>query len=301
VDSEQSEVPSQEFYEELNRKQDEHTRALADAGRLVSEHIYTAISDDTQSLAWALRDIFGGNHIELFGLIEAPSQDSRLSHELTQNFQRSEIAEKYGAGLTRSLHNFVASAYTVAQCAATVWEHRLQRNGGVEDGADAEFRRLKMSGPVEVDLVLDFRRFSQHVGRLPLAQAHQTVMKFEKGRLVEETHTVSMNSGTLLKWDGWKAESKRYLEDHESVDLGEVVRLFAEHWMQVNRWVIETLVAESALHEEAFFELQVEYNAVLTGMDIDAAREATEARTKQWLAADEPSPYDIPESEGPTT
>jgi hypothetical protein len=298
---EQSEGPSPEFYEELQRKQDEHTRALAEAGRRVSEHIYTAISDDAQSLAYAVRDIFGGNHIELFGLIEAPSQDSRLSHELTQNFQRSEIAAQYGAGLTRSLHNFVASAYTVAQCAATVWEHRLQRNGGVEDEADAEFRRLKLSGPVEVDLVLDFRRFSQHVGRLPLAQAHQTVMKFEKGRLIEETHNVSMNSGTLLKWDGWKAESKRYLEDHESVDLGEVVRVFAEHWMKVNRWVFEKLVAESALHEEEFFELQVQYNAVLTGMDIDAAREATEARTKQWLAAEAPSPFDTPESEGPTT
>lgn len=297
----QSEEPLPEFYEELMRKQDEHTRALAEAGRRVSEHIYSVISDDVQSLAWALRDIFGGNHFELLQLIEAPSENSRLSHELTQNLQRSEVAEKYGAGLTRSLHNFVASAYTVAQCAATVWEHRLQRNGGVEDEADAEFRRLKMSGPVEVDLVLDFRRFSQHVGRLPLAQTHQTVMKFDKGRLVEETHNVSMNSGTLLKWDGWKSESKRYLENHESVDLGEVVRVFAEHWMLVNRWVIETLIAESALHEEAFFELQVQYNAVLTGMDINAARDATVARTNQWLAAEAPSPYDIPESEGPTT
>lgn len=298
---EQSEGPSPEFYEEWQRKQDEHTRALEEAGRRVSEHIYTAISDDTQSLAFALRDIFGGNHIELFHLIDAPTQDSRLSHELTQNFQRSEIAEQYGAALTRSLHNFVASAYTVAQCATTVWEHRLQRNGGVQDEADAEFRRLKMSGPIEVDLVLDFRRFSQHVGRLPLAQAHQTSMKFEKGRLVEETHTVLMNSGTLLKWDGWKAESKKYLEGHKSVDLDEVVRVFAEHWMKVNRWVIETLIAESALHEEAFFELQVQYNAVLTGMDIDTARVATVARTKQWLAAEAPSPYDSPDGEGQTT
>ena len=224
-----------------------------------------------------LRDVFNGNQMELLALIDAPSRDWRLSHELTQNVQRSIVAERYNSELSRRLHNFVTSAYTVAECAKAAWTHRLERHGGVKDKADAEFTRLKLSGPVEFDIVRDLRRYSQHAGRLTLVQGHRSHFTMDQGQTTSVTHTVVLSSSSMLDENfDWKSETRAYLETHEDVVLRDVVRAQANHWFLVNDWVIKTLIDEAELLRAEANDLIAERNAILTGMDIETARAETE-------------------------
>lgn len=285
--------PGPEFWEQLRVEQEAHLGALRDAERRIYEHPYNLIAQDVAALVDCLRDVFNGNLLELLALLDAPSRDGRLSFELTQNVRRSTIAEHYNSELSRRLHNFVTSAYTVAECAKAAWAQRTARHGGVEDEADEEFTRLKMSGPVEVDVVADLRRYSQHAGRLTLAQAHRANITMDQGRTTSMDHTVILNSSTMLSGNfDWKSETRTYLETHDAVVLRDVVRTQAQHWHRVNEWVIRTLLDEAEPLREGANELITERNAVLTGMDIEAARAATEDVTKRWWAADEPSPFD---------
>lgn len=287
--------PPPEFWEQMRAEQEEHLRALRDAEQRIYRHPYNLIARDVAALVDCLRDVFNGNQIELLALIDAPSRDWRLSHELTQDVQRSVVAERYNSELSRRLHNFVTSAYTVTECSKAAWTHRLERHGGVKDKADAEFTRLKMSGPVDVDIVSDLRRYSQHAGRLTLVQGHRSHFTMDQGQTTSMTHTVVLSSSSML--DGnfdWKAETRAYLETHEDVVLRDVVRAQANHWFLVNEWVIRTLIDEAEPLRAEANDLIAERNAILTGMDIETARAETERITEQWWADEGPSPFDPP-------
>lgn len=287
--------PPPEFWEQMRTEQEAHLRALRDAEQRISQHPFNLMARDVAALIDCLRDVFNGNHMELLALIDAPSRDWRLSLELTQNVRRSRIADRFNSELSRRIHNFVTSAYTVAECAKAAWAHRLERHAGVSDEADAEFTRLKMSGPVEVDVVSDLRRYSQHAGRLTLVQGHRTNVTMDQGKTTSMTHTVILSSSSMLDGDfHWKRETRTYLETHEAVVLRDVVREQANHWYLVNDWVIRTLLDEAELFRADANDLIAARNAILTGMDIETARAETEKITEQWWADEGPSPFDVP-------
>jgi hypothetical protein len=158
------------------------------------------------------------------------------------------------------------------------------RTGEVTD----EFTRRKaelLEHP-EVPFMQDLRNFTLH-RKLPFL-AHTVSMTNVNKPDQQFESEVLLSASDLLDWDGWTARSSMFLASAGDVELRPVVRKHGEMVSALNIWLFASLI--DAIDLAAINELVVERNAILTGVDVEAARRWTDEWSNKRA---DPSPWGI--------
>ena len=101
-------------------------------------------------------------------------------------------------------------------------------------------------------------------------------------------YSVELIGEGLRAWDGWTVPARRYLQGKESVVLLPLLQDHATTVVEGNRWLLTQLAGQLPVLAPEYDALVVRANAVLTGLDIEGARQLTERRTRQAFSTEEP-------------
>lgn len=263
----------------------EHVDELRDAERRVTSHPAAIEHRRCEALSATIETVFLPNWRELDALLHAASTDVDLAFELIQNVRRPDIRAAFRAGANRALHNYLASAMTLVD-----HTRRLMRNRTGTVAAEFTRRKADLLEHPEVPFMQDLRNFTLH-RELPFL-AHTLSMTNVNTPDQEFESEVLLSAIDLLDWDGWTARSVAFLSSDGDVELRPVVRKHGELVSALNIWLFNALMEDIDLTEVN--ELVVERNAILTGLDLDAARRWTDewssrrANPDPWGTADTP-------------
>lgn len=262
-------------------RSDKHVEELNAARQRVRDHPGARLHAQAETLSKSINAIFLANYATLRNVLAAPTRNERVAVELAQNVRRSLVAEQHEALLVRELHNYLAGSYTLVEHVRTLM------TGKPEDLQERwEVERARHFGSDEMRFVGDLRRYIQHYAHLPITRRISvTGANTAAGTM---TFTTELTVAALSTWDGWTAPARTYLDGRKIIDL---LRLFDTHARAVvaaNQWLLNELAAMIAPFQAELDDLTVKANAVLTGLDYEAAKEFTERRTRQRNSTEEP-------------
>jgi hypothetical protein len=234
--------------------------------------------DEVQrSIQW----VFVPNLAELLGLLERAASDEDLAIELMQNMYEPVIRERFQAAVTRSLHNYLASAMSLVEHVRAIMG---ERTGALADEFAA--RRKSLITNPEIRFVQDLRNFTLH-SALPFV-GHTVSLPGSDNPAGAATAEVEVSVAQLLSWHSWTAPSKRYLENQgEAIALRPVIKKHGELVLGLNGWLLSELSRENQPALEDVNRLIVERNAILYGVDFTQAEELT---TRDALRRSQPRP-----------
>jgi hypothetical protein len=262
------------------RNQD-HVERLNAARQQVRDHPAAHLVAQAETLRQSIDAIFIRNFAMVRSLLIAPTKDPGLAIELTQNVRRSVVAEEHIAGLVLHLHNYLAGSYTLAEHVRTLMAR--QPDELKERWNDERGQRF---GSDEMRFVGDLRRYIQHYAHLPIyseiafasAAAAVQDMKFATG----------LETRAMLRWNDWTSPARSYLERQDVIELVPLLDTHASTTVAANRWLLNEIVTMITPLVDEYNELVVRANAVLTGLDLEAAKRLTEEQTRQRNSTQEP-------------
>ncbi|MGC2374671.1 MAG: hypothetical protein WA484_12430 [Solirubrobacteraceae bacterium] len=262
---------------------------LDDVQRRLNEHPGYREHVAGEELARTVNAVLVRNLDELLALLAQPTWDQALAVELFQNMYRPDAREAYEAAVTQRLHNYVAGA-------ATLVDHARRLMKGRTGTIPEEFERRKadvIANP-EVPFIKDLRNFVLH-------QAHpflgHTVRILDPDG--PATGEIELSATNLLGWSGWKAPARAFIKSQpESFALRPIALQHGQLMVRLHNWLHNELAEANAADLEDANRLVVERNAILGGMDPEAAKRLTEAITK---LRESPTPIktdDLPDALG---
>lgn len=169
------------------------------------------------------------------------------------------VSEEYVLELVRLLHNYLMSVTTLIEAQRVVMRHRWPAEK--KDGK-SEFERNDYTNQLgiafdsgEAAFMVKLRNYSTHYA-IPVPGI-STTMSWGASRQVELVNALKLDRDLLLRFDGWGAVAKGFLEEQESkFDFAPIIErymksareFFAWFWDQINRRSSE---AKAELHCKA--------------------------------------------------
>jgi hypothetical protein len=182
--------------------------------------------------------------------------------------------------LVRELHNYLAGAYTLSEHVRALMvgkPEELQERWATE--------RARHFGSDEIRFVGDLRRYIQHYAHLPITR--RIAVTGANTTASTMAFTTELTVSALSEWDGWTAPARRYLDSRDVIDLLPLFDTHARAVTTANRWLLKEILALIVPFQPELDDLVVKANAVLTGLDFEAAKELTEQRTRQRNSTDQ--------------
>ena len=182
--------------------------------------------------------VFVRNTTELIYLLKIPATDIAASLQLMGDDR--EATGMFWEELDQRLHNQLASAvslvdhtrrlleYYESDCPTMVAAYR-ERNATVANMKEAAFLR-------------DLRNYLLHYGAPPFVQSLSLGPPPGAGAT---GHSLKLSANHLLKWDGWKKQSRLYLSsfgDRDGPVLGQDVAAYAKAMSQLFTWLFSQRV-----------------------------------------------------------
>lgn len=254
---------------------------LEAARQEVFDHPATRLVAQMTTLRRSIEAVVIANFHELAGLLRAPSSDQDLAIKLVQNVRQSVVAEQYSDRLVQRLHNYLAGTYTLVEHVRALMAD--QPEPLVTEWSEERRKRFATGA---VAFVGDLRRYIQHYAHLPLS--HHLRMSGPAATSQFSEFTIELDVNELRRWTDWLAPARQFLEEEETVPLLPLVEKHVRTVVAANRWLLGRLAAQIPPLAEEYNDLVVKANAVLTGLDLDAARLLTEQRTSERYSPDSP-------------
>ena len=286
--------PSDEQLAQMQAEQEEHTERLRAAGARVMGHPFAVAHRRVEVLLVGLDEVFAPNARELHVLLDTAATNIDLAIELVQNVRRSIVAEQFRAQLAQRMHNYLASAYSLSAHTKTIMDLRKKQHKRTTDPLVVPFseKRAELLGTPEMEFARQLRNFIQHVAQVPVTSS----LSLNQPNAPDASFRseVLLDVASLLQGSRWEFGAETFLEGKDSVELRSVADAYTANVERFYRWFIHQLAAEAEPLRAGHNELVVARNAVLTGGDIEAAREITEATTQQRAST---MPPDFPQPE----
>jgi hypothetical protein len=262
---------------------------LDDVQRRLNEHPGYREHVACEELARTVNAILVRNLDELLALLAQPTWDQTLAVELFQNMYRPDAREAYEAAVTQRLHNYVAGAATLVDHA-----RRLMKGRTGTIAEKFERRKAEVIANPEVPFIKDLRNFVLHQAHPFLG--HTVRILDPKGPATGE---IELSATNLLGWSGWKAPARAFIKSQpESFALRPIALRHGQLMVRLHNQLHNELAKANTADLEDANRLVVERNAILGGMDPEAAKRLTEAITK---LRESPTPIktdDLPDALG---
>ena len=266
-DDGQADVLTPADYERYVAEQNEHSARLGEATLRVIEHPYHELKFHSDNIRISLAEIVMPNHAELVGLLSTAPWDQRPVND-------------YMESVHRSLHNYVASVYSLRKHVETIFDRRAKVIPEDEDPLRAAWKAKKAELAEEPEnfFVFDLRTYIQHYAIAPIG--HSTRGGQVDGVLRLTATEVIVSTKAMRRLHGLNTKTKAMLAGRDDIDLQPIVVAHGPMVYELNSWFANALVKESAPLIDEYNELQAQYNAVLMGVTIEQAREAMALRTR---------------------
>jgi len=245
----------------------EEGNALRAAERRIAEHPAARKYAACTSLRLTIEAVFVPNWVELLTLFRRAASDENLAIELVQNVRASSIRDQFHAVITRSLHNYLASATTLVDHV-----RRLMRNRTGAIAEEFSRRKAEVIKNPEIPFMQDLRNFTLHrtlpfLGhRVSFTQLNTPEQKMES--------EVELGTAALLEWNVWSAASRQFLNSQsDAVAIRAVVKRHGRLLIDLNVWLCNELMRSIDLEEVN--RLIVERNAIVMGVDFETAQRLT--------------------------
>jgi hypothetical protein len=151
---------------------------------------------------------------------------------LIQLMQDRSWVEPYLVEVTRTLHNFVASALTLVDTTRVLYRELYDKQQLMPTYQTEIENRFIKDGTAQ--FIKDLRQFCQHY-RLPLVMAQVGLNLGPKGGDINWGVPISRNQ--LKVWSGWSATSKTFIDGSETkINLEEVLKQYRDKVIDFNDW-----------------------------------------------------------------
>jgi hypothetical protein len=201
--------------------------------------------------------VFERNAGELVQLLRVAETDEQLVIELFQNVRPTNVPEEYFGRLDQRLHNMLAAAVSLVD-----HTRRLTRSYEGTEFLDQLTRRndeIRIAG--ESLFLRSLRNYLLHYGVLGFV--HHVTFQSGDQPLVGE---VRVNCSELLRWDGWTAGAKAYIEScGETVHLTKAVEAYVESMRKLYYWMFAQFEGLHSGDIDEANKIVQEYNLTLTG------------------------------------
>jgi hypothetical protein len=249
--------------------------ALRDVEARIAEHPGYIAFQEHAALQDMINHVVEPNWRQLLAVLDAPAANPVLALELIQNMRPAAVREKYTAELSRALHNYLASAFTLIDHV-----RRIMRNRNDEVATKHHERLDALPDVLELPFVKNLRNYTLHQ-TLPVVR-HELEITHPNHQAMTMDSRIQLDVVSLLKWKGWSAASKRFLAqcgDH--VDLRPVIQKHGEAVLTLNAHLLNDLLEANKADLADLNRLVLERNAVLLGGDIERAERVTDAWTRR--------------------
>jgi hypothetical protein len=241
-------------------------RALEDR---IRSHPVTRLHMELGAFYTSIVHVFRVNGSELDQLLGLPEQDVPLAIELIQNVRPSTAREGYAGHVTRSLHNYLASSFSLVD------HSRRLRDRTVASVSEEFGQRVKAARADHqvMSFMQGLRNFLLH-RNLPSLSAEWSVDNVNTPEQ-RETYRTYIAVDDLSEWGGWNAADRAFLREHTAKGLN-LRPLVAEHsaiLLELNTWLHDAVMRRIDLAEVN--DLVTQRNAVLMGVDYETARQHT--------------------------
>jgi hypothetical protein len=240
-----------------------------------------------QAFGLTLNAVFRTNLLILLRLLRAAATDANLQMQLIQNVARPDVRDGFNATVITSLHNYVASTMTLVDHSRRLM---ADRTGELKREHDA--KKTELLAHPEVRFIQELRNFMLHRS-LPFL-GHTYKMSDLNTAEPKVDMQIELGVKELLEWDGWTAGPRGYMATCEDDKL-QLLPLIEKHGdliFRFNAWIINTLAEANSEALGEANEIIVERNAILGGLDTDAARRLTDRVTRQREQVPWPPPAD---------
>jgi hypothetical protein len=229
------------------------------------------------------------NARQLIDLLAASATNFELAVELVQNARRSVVAEQFRAQLAQRLHNYFSAAYTLSEHMRTIMNVRRKQSKRITDplAAPLAAKKAELLSSPEVEFAVQLRGFIQHVAHVPVTTSLSMDGVNTSDRSFKSE--IRLDVGELERGSRWEGEAQSFLAHREWVELRPVVNVYTSKLTVLYRWFIQQLIEEAEPLRGEHDQLIVEFNALLTGTDLESARALTDETTKQWLSTVSPT------------
>lgn len=238
---------------------------LDEAERRIAEHPAAVEHAQCGLIEWSVTAVFLPNLRELLGLLDAAATNQDLAFELIQNVRPPIVRDQFQRVVTQRLHNYLASTVSLVDHVRRVMKDR-------DDDIANEFELRKAALLVEqpaIPFVHDLRHFTLHRA-LPFIGHRLTETE---GHLDSE---VQLGVASLQTWDRWSSASRTFLRTSgDSIPLRHVIRHQGQSVADLNMWLLNALNEANAPRLAEVNRLVVARNAILHGVDQEAAERIT--------------------------
>lgn len=202
-------------------------------------------------------DVHDGNAKELGSLLAVISNSEDIAIEMFQNTRPPDARREIEARIDQRLHNYVSSSSSLIDHTRRLFNDYK----GSELAREFETRKQVVAASAPAAFVRDLRNYTTH-RELPFIG--HTVSFGEQMQSVATE--IELSAQELLKWDGWKQQSREFLlSASEPIRLREVVREHVRVVRDLYTWVLQQF---EPLHRQELAdlgELRDEFNWVLSG------------------------------------
>jgi len=208
--------------------------------------------------------IFFRNYRELIELLDVLTKPETIELRAVKHREKHEIAMREVA---RRLHNFLCAAESLGYHARRIMQ--IMYSGTSFEKKYLERTQKTFHTPF-ANFVQDMRDFAVHCAVPPFSDIIH--FKLDNGKVVNQHLGIRLTRSSLLKWKGWKAPSKKYLQglDTDEIDLLEVVSRYTSTVRSFYRWLDQE---QRRIHKnelEEFRRLQNEFHRRLREQRGDA-------------------------------
>ncbi|MGA4690139.1 hypothetical protein ACPCXD_07700 [Rhodococcus sp. AB351] len=190
--------------------------------------------------------VFSGNLIEL---------SSHVQKFVGTEEMPGSLGDEYETDLTRTFHNFLASAATLRDVQRMVhkklWPEKPPKDPNKKKKSGEPKKTIwelgvwdpkieEIYGKDEFKFLLDLRNYAVHY-TLPVPLT-STEIKWEKGGPIFHRNDLYLNKETLLKSDSWTERSKTYLDSQpDRIDFLSIVEDYSQSVRKFYQWFWDTV------------------------------------------------------------
>ncbi len=196
----------------------------------IREHPGTKAHNLWDNLARAYQSVYRVNREHLVKFIAAPGENDQLSMELMQNQWEPKVKEAYMNELSRLIHNYIASSFTLVDHTRYLMTHYQES----DFQAEYELKKTKVIDMPEHHFLKDFRNYVLHRNLPPI---DYTVGLRD---VVNNTFELRLNTPTLLEWDGWTKKAEEFVKARkDKLVFVNVINTHGQAIDELNIWLLQ--------------------------------------------------------------
>ncbi len=205
--------------------------------------------------------VFSGNSTEL---------EKHFTQFVGTTLFVTELDDGFGDEAARLLHNYLAGLSTLRDVLRGV--HRRVWPDRYAPGTDDKRTKWEVEvwtprieellGDDSIVFLVGLRNYSLHYGISMLSPATNfAAVTGQPGGPMAFSNTIALDRAQLLKWDGWTAPARRYIDSQtgDSVDIVSVVELYSKRVREWYGWFWEQVENEVRVEVDEYRRKSTEY------------------------------------------